>query len=419
MGCIKGKSLHPMKPYHALQVTGALFFQTIAIAHPDHSSDNDSASHELMSAKVEQGSATGKVSIKIENGYRLMKSNGIPDHQPGEFPRRGNPNKIQSQSYQFRIPLSPKASESPVQRGGFWWGVAINGVPFEPGTAESWNNDMRSGWRYEAATGFLNLGLDENNAHVQPNGAYHYHAMPTGLVKKHGGDENTMLLVAWAADGFPVYTDQGHAVAKDAKSALRKMKSSYQLKKGQRPAPPAGPGGDFDGRFTQDFAFVAGSGDLDECNGRFGVTPEFPQGTYYYCISKDFPFVARLWRGEPDASFRKAEMPPGTGPRPAPLGGAPRGIMEGPPLPDESPSAEKPQRGDSTPLSDLPPRMPIVGAIDQNGDGTLDAKELAEAAKGLKSLDKNQDGQLTPEEYRGNPPGGARPGGRGAERAPF
>ncbi len=418
MGCIKGTSPHPMKTYQALPVIGALFFQTIAFAHPDHAADTDPDSHELMPAKMEQTTTAGKVSIKIENGYRLMESNGIPDHQPGEFPRRGNPNKIQSQSYRFRIPLSPKASETPVQRGGYWWGVAINGVPFEPGTAESWNNDMRSGWRYEAATGFLNLGLDENNAHVQPNGAYHYHAMPTGLVNKHGGDEKTMLLVAWAADGFPVYTDQAHVEAKNAKSTLRKMKSSYQLKKGTRPTPPAGPGGDYDGRFTQDFTYVAGSGDLDECNGRFGVTPEFPQGTYYYCISKDFPFVARLWRGEPDASFRKGDMPPGTGPRPAPLGGAPRGIMEGPPLPSDAPSTENRQRGDAAPSSDLLPRMPIVGAIDQNGDGTLDARELAEAVKALKSLDKNQDGNLTPEEYRRKPPGG-RAGGRGTERPPF
>lgn len=408
-----------MKPYHALLVASTIFSQTIVLAHPDHTDDTDSISTELIPIKVEKSSATGKVSIKIENGYRMLESNGIPDHQPGEFPRRGNPNTIQSQSYHFRIPLSPKASDTPIHRGGYWWGVAINGVPFEPGTAESWNNDMRSGWRYEAATGFLNLGLDENNAHVQPNGAYHYHAMPTGLVKKNGGDEKSMLLVAWAADGFPVYTDMAYAEAKNAKSALRKMKSSYQLKKGARPAPPSGPGGEFDGRFTQDFAFIAGAGDLDECNGRYGVTPEFPQGTYYYCISKDFPFVARLWRGEPDDSFRKAEMPPGSGPRPAPLGGAPRGIMEGPLLPGEATSAEKLQRGESEPSSDMPPRMPIVGAIDQNGDGTIDSEELAEATKALKSLDKNQDGKLTPEEYRGTPPGGMRAGGRANERAPF
>lgn len=407
-----------MKSLHALHAVACLLLlHATAIAHPDHADDSAAARHELIPVKAEKTAAGAQVTIRIEGDYRLMESNGIPDHQPGEFPRRGNPNTIQSQTYRFRIPMKPQSSPTPVQRGGYWWGVAINGVPFEPGTAEAWNNDMRSGWRYEAATGFLNLGLDENNAHVQPNGAYHYHAMPTGLVKKHGGDEKSMLLVAWAADGFPVYTDMAHAAAKNPKSPLRKMKSSYELKKGTRPAPPNGPGGAYDGRFTQDFAYVAGSGDLDECNGRFGATPEFPQGTYYYCISKDFPFVARLWRGEPDDSFRKADMPPGTGPRPAPPGGTPRGIMEGPPLPGDSTAPAGASRGASS--SNLPPRIPLIGAIDRNADGTLDKNELEHAADAMKSLDKNQDGKLSPEEYRGNPPTDGRPGGRAADRPPF
>ena len=67
------------------------------------------------------------------------------------------------------------------------------------------------------------------------------------------------------------------------------MRSSWQIKKGQR---TGGPGGNYDGRFTADHEFVKGSGDLDESNGRFGVTPEFPKGTYYYCITDEFPQVA-------------------------------------------------------------------------------------------------------------------------------
>ena len=51
------------------------------------------------------------------------------------------------------------------------FGVALNGVPFDPGTAEYWENDRSSDWRYDALSGKINLGLDQNNAHVQPNGA--------------------------------------------------------------------------------------------------------------------------------------------------------------------------------------------------------------------------------------------------------
>ena len=280
--------------------------------------------------------ARNEVSITVEGTFRVIKSNGWPDHAPGAFPRRGNPNTATPQSYNFRVPAKPRAEAEPVRRGGWWWGVALNGVPFEPGTGETWNNDPRSGWRYEAATGFLNLGLDEHNAHVQPNGSYHYHALPTGLVERLGGDGKKMLLIGWAADGFPLYTAWAYADAQDAKSALRKMKPGYRLKQGARPAQQDGPGGNYDGRFTQDFEFVQDAGDLDECNGRFGVTPEFPDGTYYYCITAEFPFVPRMWRGLPDQSFAKGGPPPGGGPGgpgrgPRP-GGPPRGILDPPPF---------------------------------------------------------------------------------------
>ena len=43
------------------------------------------------------------------------------------------------------------------------------------------------------------------------------------------------------------------------------------------------------GAFTQDFEYEEGYGDLDECNGRVGVTPEFPEGIYYYVVTDAFP----------------------------------------------------------------------------------------------------------------------------------
>jgi len=178
--------------------------------------------------------------------------------------------------------------------------VALNGIPFEPGTAEFWHGQRE--WNYEAKSGFINLGLDQNNAHVQPTGAYHYHGLPTGLIDRLGGDGKRMLLVGYAADGFPIYTSWGHSGAMDASSPLKKMKSSYPLKKGER---STGPEGSYDGRFTTDFEFVKGSGDLDECNGRFGVTPEFSEGIYHYYLTEEFPYISRYWRGTPDPSFFK------------------------------------------------------------------------------------------------------------------
>jgi hypothetical protein len=262
---------------------------------------------------------TNQVSIAVEGDYRVIRANWIPDHTAGQFPNRNNPNRIAPQNHVVRVPVSPKIASRPTSSNGAWFGIALNGVPFEPGTAEFWSRE----WKYEAMGGTMNLGLDANLAHVQPTGAYHYHGLPTGLIANRGGDKSGMLLIGWAADGFPIYTNTGYTDPMDAKSARKTIHTSYQLKKGGRPESPNGPGGKYDGAFTADFEYVKGSGDLDECNGRVGITPEFPQGIYHYYITAEFPFLSRLMRGTPDPSFQKGPGGPG-GP------GGPRG-RKGPP----------------------------------------------------------------------------------------
>jgi len=250
------------------------------------------------------------VDIFTRGNYRYIKSNGIPDHQHGRFPNRNNPNAIRPQNYDFRVPLRPKpaARVIAVERQAF--GVAINGILFDPGTAEYWQRDRSTGWRYEALSGKINLGLDSNNAHVQPTGAYHYHGLPTGLIR-HLNIGRRMQLLGYAADGFPVYNQYGYADPHNAKSTLEKVRSSYQLKSGTR---PGGPGGRYDGTFVQDYEYVKGSGDLDQCNGRFGVTSEYPNGTYHYYLTESFPFVPRYYRGTPDKCFHRRGPPSGRQP---------------------------------------------------------------------------------------------------------
>ncbi|MBU6327333.1 MAG: hypothetical protein KGQ89_06885, partial [Verrucomicrobia bacterium] len=60
------------------------------------------------------------------------------------------------------------------------------------------------------------------------------------------------------------------------------------------------------------------------------------------------------------------------------------------------------------------PRLPLLGALDANKDGTLDKDELSAATKALMTLDKNHDGKLTADEYRGAVPTGGRQGPPGA-----
>lgn len=82
-----------------------------------------------------------------------------------------------------------------------------------------------------------------------------------------------------------------------------------------RPEPPVGPGGKPDGRFTADWHYVSASGDLSMLNGRFAVTPEYPDGVYHYVATESFPHLPRGFAGTPDKSFRRL---PGQGPNHVP-----------------------------------------------------------------------------------------------------
>ena len=254
---------------------------------------------------------SNEVSIEEADGHLYITSNGIPNHAPGQFPNDRNPNTIAPQHHEYRVPMNPKQTGRKTPVGMMPFGVALNGVPFDPSAAEWWNRDPRSGWQYEALTGFTDLGMDRHNAHVQPGGVYHYHGYPNGLANLlyHG---ESMTLLGYAADGFPIYAPYAYIDPDDPASGTKQVRSSYRLKRGNR---PNGPGGEYDGTFVEDFEYVELSGDLDECNGREGVTPEYPDGIYHYFITENFPFVPRFFRGVPDDSFKRRGPPPGRGGR--------------------------------------------------------------------------------------------------------
>ena len=267
------------------------------------------------------------VSITVEGDYRIIRSNGIPNHAMGQFPNRGNPNTVSPQHYEFRVPANPKAADHTTRLRMQPFGVAVNGVVFDPGAAEWWNGDP--GWQYEPmALAPLYLGIDSSHAHVQPGGAYHYHGIPTALVYALTGGQQKMVIVGWAADGFPIYNNLGHANPMDASSPLKTLRSSYRVKKGQR---PGGPGGTYDGKFLADYEYVAGADDLDECNGVTGVTPEYPNGIYHYVLTEQWPYIPRMFRGAPDSSFDRGPMAGGSGRHGGPGPGGGGGLAGGPP----------------------------------------------------------------------------------------
>lgn len=272
-------------------------------------------------AAVEQA----RVKITDDGTYRYIESNGIPNHRTGQFPNRGNPNSISAQNHEYRVPLAPQLTGRFTDKRGVT-GVAINGIPFEPGTAEYWNNDRD--WNYVAIGGTVELGIDMNNAHVQPNGTYHYHGIPTALVDRE------MSMVGYAADGFPLYV-----------SKSGRYKSSWRLKPGSRPS--GGPPGRHDGTFEADYEYVAGLGDLDKCNGTM------IDGNYVYILTEAYPQAPRCLSGTADDSFNRRGGPP-----PGGMGGRGPGGGMRPPPPGMGGSGFPPPRGMAPPPPGMrpPPR---------------------------------------------------------------
>lgn len=251
--------------------------------------------------------ATSKARWSCEGSRRKLTANGIPDHPTGVFPNPNNPGTISEQRIQVSMPLFPEVTPAITRKGGprVMTGYVLNGIKIDPGTAGTCNDagthcpmgPSFGRWNIEAmGQSSFNFGTDSNHAHVQPGGTYHYHGIPEEFVAKLNKGM-AMTLIGWAADGFPVYARYGYSVAADASSALQVMRGSYRLKAtpdANRPPTSLYPMGTFE----QDREYVAGLGDLDECNGRMGVTPEFPQGIYHYYATDSYPYLQRCMKGK-------------------------------------------------------------------------------------------------------------------------
>jgi uncharacterized protein (TIGR03437 family) len=192
-------------------------------------------------------------------------------------------------------------------------------------------------WRRNAYYGEL-LTFDACVGHQPGTGQYHYHANPLCLrwqlndnlefvrnsrtgphyVETTGAPHHSPIL-GWALDGYPIYGPYGYLNPKDATSAPRRVASGFRLRNltvrttlpdWSLPNHPNvsqslatsqyGPAVSTTfplGRYDEDYEWVSGQGDLDQYNGRFTVTPEFPDGTYAYYVTIDsggspaFPYI--------------------------------------------------------------------------------------------------------------------------------
>ena len=99
-------------------------------------------------------------------------------------------------------------------------------------------------------------------------------------LRKVNSEETTSTshspIIGWAYDGNPIYGPYGFSEPNGGTAKL--MESGYEsVTKTNRPPVSNFP----QGFFNEDFEYK-GNGDLDEHNGRFCVTPDYPNGTYAY-----------------------------------------------------------------------------------------------------------------------------------------
>ncbi len=289
----------------------------------------------------------GVSQISYSTNWVYIRSTGLAGHIMGPWYLNAAktadfPNFPSNTAKTYRIPRVPVIPPSKTLTGLGATGCMVNGVsmfdmrdafsyvslsaadatPVNGLTGDGvWNRD---GYHNESVT------FDPALAHQAGNN-YHYHAQPVGLRYQLGDhvDYNAVTnrytessapvtrhspILAWAADGLPVYGPYGYSSPLDPESGLRRMVSGFVLRNGNsgtthlaatgRTTLPAwaqriqtvafknGPavGANYLlGHYIEDFDYLGDHGfahevdfDLNEQNVRWCVTPEYPGGTFAY-----------------------------------------------------------------------------------------------------------------------------------------
>src|SRR5581483_955438 len=236
-----------------------------------------------------------------------IKAESIPTYPVGPF--GGNPSIPTARHYTFRITRNPQpatGTHTSTPLGPI--GVLVNGVAFFNSLdARSYRN--QNIWHQNAPI-FEASGFDAALGHPNPDmpmtngilgGGYHHHQLSSSLVSQIGATSAAehSRIIGYSFDGYPIYGPYGYANA-DGTGGSKRMRPSYQKRHiTERTSLPDGTtltstqygpnvSDQFPpGAYAEDYEYVAGSGDLDEYNGRFAVTPEYPQGTYAYFATID------------------------------------------------------------------------------------------------------------------------------------
>ena len=294
-----------------------------------------------------------------------VRANGVPSYITGPFYQ--NPSITVSQNAIFRFPLLPRKNTGTLTKtSGGNIGIFINGVAFfDYGDGVSWKNSTNSlaggplgapgdnVWNRDAVPA-EKLGFDCAKGHPAI-GNYHHHQNPSafnldlnvisticnlyaadGLYKIDASRHSP--LIGFAIDGFPVYGAYGYKNT-DGTGGIIRMKSSFSLRNittrttyydGTTVTPGPAVSTTYPlGYFREDYQYNATSPNtpdyLDDHNGRFCVTPEYPNGTYCYFATVDanwnstYPYLVGPTYYGIKSAIKVTVIPPGVTPYLTPL----------------------------------------------------------------------------------------------------
>jgi hypothetical protein len=266
--------------------------------------------------------------VQYSTNWVYVSTHGIPAYITGPF-LDGNPSQASNQNAIFRIPLNPQQNTgTPTNTTPGNIGVFINGVAlFDYRDGVSWRNASGTEqggpiqgppgdgvWNRDAVVA-ERLGFDCAKGHPAM-GNYHHHQNPSAfdldlnvlstICATYDADGLYIIdstvhapLIGYAYDGYPIYGAYGYLNTNGTGGIVR-MKSSYQLRNitvrthyadgsDVTDGPPVNSTYPL-GRYREDYEYIAHPNDpdyLDEHNGRFCVTPEYPNGTYAYFCTVD------------------------------------------------------------------------------------------------------------------------------------
>ena len=295
--------------------------------------------------------------VNYNSDYVYISATGIPAYITGPF-LDGNPSLATAQNSIFKIPLNPtKNNGTPTIVGMGNIGIFINGTAlfnYADGVSYNFSAGEDQGgpgggspdgvWNRDAIPAEMD-GFDCSKGHPAM-GNYHHHQNPSafkldltvlsticntydadGLYAINASQHSP--LIGFAYDGFPIYGAYGYA-NEDGTGGITRMKSSYSLRNISTRTVYADGSNVIDGppvnasyplgHYQEDYEYIANTSEdyLDEHNGRFCVTPEYPNGIYCYFATVDanwnsaYPYaVGPTFYGVYDASTVNS-IPSGT-----------------------------------------------------------------------------------------------------------